>query len=56
MVVFPGGDGCLYAFDPPTGKLLWKFYCNPRGVPLLKWSHFLATPVVWENKLYIGDR
>jgi outer membrane protein assembly factor BamB len=25
QVIFPGGDGWLYSFDPPTGKLLWKF-------------------------------
>jgi outer membrane protein assembly factor BamB len=28
QVVFPGGDGWVYSFDPPTGKLLWKFNCN----------------------------
>jgi len=28
QVVFPGGDGWLYSFDPPTGKLLWKFNCK----------------------------
>jgi outer membrane protein assembly factor BamB len=59
MVVFPGGDGWLYAFDPPTGKLLWKFDCNPKAAafflgPKSTWNHFVATPVVWENKLYIG--
>jgi outer membrane protein assembly factor BamB len=25
QVAFCGGDGWLYAFEPPTGKLLWKF-------------------------------
>ncbi|MDO8540299.1 MAG: PQQ-binding-like beta-propeller repeat protein [Opitutaceae bacterium] len=25
QVAFPGGDGWLYSFEPPTGKLLWKF-------------------------------
>jgi outer membrane protein assembly factor BamB len=56
MVVFPGGDGWLRAFDPPTGKLLWKFDCNPKTArfALGTWNHFVATPVVWENKLYIG--
>lgn len=28
QVVFPGGDGWVYSFDPPTGKLLWKFNCK----------------------------
>lgn len=28
QVLFPSGDGWLYSFDPPTGKLLWKFNCK----------------------------
>jgi outer membrane protein assembly factor BamB len=28
QVAFPGGDGCLYSFEPTTGKLLWKFNCK----------------------------
>ena len=31
QVVFPGGDGRLYAFEPETGKELWSFQCNPEG-------------------------
>jgi outer membrane protein assembly factor BamB len=59
MVVFPGGDGWLRAFDPPTGKLLWKFDCNPKAArfalgPKSTRNHFVATPVVWEDRLYIG--
>jgi outer membrane protein assembly factor BamB len=59
QVIFPGGDGWLYSFDPPTGKLLWKFDCNPknskyelggRGTR----SDFIATPVVYEGLVYIG--
>lgn len=33
QVVFPGGDGWLYSFDPPTGKLLWKFNCKSYEKP-----------------------
>jgi outer membrane protein assembly factor BamB len=59
QVIFPGGDGKLYSFEPDTGKLLWKFDCNPknsfyelggRGTR----SDFIATPVMNENKIYIG--
>jgi outer membrane protein assembly factor BamB len=59
QVIFPGGNGWLYAFEPRTGKLLWKFDCNPkdslydpggRGTR----SDFVATPVAHEGKLYIG--
>lgn len=59
QVIFPGGDGWLYAFEPRTGKLIWKFDCNPknskyelggRGTK----SDFIATPVVHEGLVYIG--
>ena len=35
QVLFPGGDGWLYSFDPHgdgqgNSKLLWKFDCNPK--------------------------
>jgi outer membrane protein assembly factor BamB len=35
QVLFPGGDGWLYSFDPRgdgkgKSKLLWKFDCNPK--------------------------
>ncbi len=33
MVIFPGGDGWIYAFNPNSkgeGELLWKFDCNPK--------------------------
>jgi outer membrane protein assembly factor BamB len=35
QVIFPGGDGWLRAFDPPTGRLLWKFDGNPKAA---KWE------------------
>lgn len=28
QVLFAGGDGWLYSFDPPSGKPLWKFNCK----------------------------
>jgi outer membrane protein assembly factor BamB len=58
-ISFPGGDGYIYGFKPTTGEHLWKFDCNPkksryelggRGTR----SDFVSTPVVWQNKLYIG--
>jgi outer membrane protein assembly factor BamB len=59
QVIFPGGDGWLYSFEPGTGKLIWKFDCNPKK-SLYKLggkgtrSDFIATPVVHDNKVYIG--
>jgi outer membrane protein assembly factor BamB len=59
QVIFPGGEGVVYSFDPTTNKLLWTFDCNPkdseyelsgRGTR----SDFIATPVVFKNRVYIG--
>lgn len=55
QVIFPGGDGWLRAFEPQTGNLIWKFDCNPKPAPGKNIrNHFIATPVVYQNKLYIG--
>ncbi len=59
QIIFPGGDGYIYAFDPRDGTLLWKFDCNPKkSVYILgpegTKSDFVSTPVVHDNKLYIG--
>lgn len=60
QVIFPGGDCYLYSFEPDTGKLLWKFNCGATreaaaAKKLEKISNYLvATPVVYDNKVYIG--
>ncbi len=60
QVVFPGGDGWLYSFEAKTGELLWKFDCNPKAAkPFVvagrgDRNHFTATPVIHDNKVYIG--
>jgi len=59
QVIFPGGDGWLYSFDSRSGELIWKFDCNPRGSVYRLGGRgtrndFIATPVVWEDKLYIA--
>jgi outer membrane protein assembly factor BamB len=59
MVIFPGGDGWLRAFNPKNGDLLWKFDCNPKAAFYVLGgkatrNDFVSTPVIWENKLYIG--
>ena len=56
QVIFPGGDGWLYALEPKTGKPIWQFKCSPtqtkddRGIP----HYIVATPVVQDNRLYIA--
>jgi len=58
-VYFPGGDGWLYAFEAKTGKLVWKFDCNPKKSAFKPGgrgnrNYFVVAPVIWENKLYIA--
>jgi outer membrane protein assembly factor BamB len=56
QVVFPGGDGWLYGFEPATGKLLWKFDLNRPAAPGGERLHesVLATPVIDQGRIYVG--
>jgi outer membrane protein assembly factor BamB len=64
QVLFAGGDGWLYSFDPAGdgkggAKLLWKFDCNPKeSVYVLGGratrNHLIATPVVYDGMVYIA--
>jgi outer membrane protein assembly factor BamB len=59
QVIFPGGNGWLYAFNPDTGKLIWKFDCNPKDsyyelAGKGTRSDFIASPVIYKNRVYIG--
>ncbi len=57
QILFPGGDGWLYAFDP-MGKLIWKFDCNPKDAKYAlktgERSDFIATPIIYKKHAYIG--
>jgi outer membrane protein assembly factor BamB len=57
QVIFPGGDGVLYSFEPATGKLLWKFDClpnRPKGDEKITQNYFISTPIVVGDRLYVG--
>jgi len=66
QVIFPGGDGWLYGFEPPTGRLIWKVNCNEpsakdwstaESVPPFRgdFKHYLlGTPTVDLNVVYVG--
>jgi outer membrane protein assembly factor BamB len=60
QVLFPGGDGWLYAFDPPTGRLLWKFDGNPKGTKHVlggrstKSDFVSVAPAVHDGRVYVG--
>ena len=59
QVIFGGGDGWLRGFEAETGKPIWKFDCNPKSSEFKEGgrgtkNYIVATPVVYENKVYIG--
>jgi outer membrane protein assembly factor BamB len=59
QVLHGQGDGWLRAFDPATGKLLWKFDCNRKGAQYELGgtgdkSDFIGQPVVHNGRVYIG--
>jgi outer membrane protein assembly factor BamB len=59
QVIFPGGDGWVYSFDPPTGKPLWKFNCKAHekldkdGKPETQ-NQLLAAPVIVGHRVIIA--
>ena len=64
QVIFGGGDGWVYSFDPAgdgqgNAKLLWRFDSNPkdsvwklggRGTR----NNLIATPVIYESLVYVA--
>lgn len=59
QVIFPGGDGWLYSFDPPTGKLIWKLDANPKDSKYEiggkgTRSDFIGSPVIYKERVFIG--
>jgi len=59
QVIFPGGDAVLYAFEPTTGKLIWKFDCLPgrpkeRDADVSPPPYPISTPVFHDGKIYLG--
>jgi outer membrane protein assembly factor BamB len=59
QVIFPGGDGWIYSFEPKTGKLLWKFNANPPGAKYILGgrgtaNEVIASAVLYDDKLYFG--
>jgi outer membrane protein assembly factor BamB len=59
QVLFPGGDGWLYSFEPKTGKPIWKFDLNPENS---KWilggrgtkNNVISMAVVHDGIIYIA--
>ena len=59
QVIFAGGNGVIYSLDAETGDLIWEFDCNPKDAEWILGgrgtrNNILATPVIYDNKVYIG--
>jgi outer membrane protein assembly factor BamB len=59
QVLFAGGDGWLYAFEPKTGKPIWRFDCNPKDAvytvgPASTRNGILAMPVIVGDMVYVA--
>lgn len=58
QLIFAGGDGWCYSYEPSTGKPIWRFNLNPGGS---KWIHggrstknsIISTPVIYDNKVFL---
>lgn len=64
QVIFGGGDGWVYSFDPAGDgkggpKLLWKFDANPKTSEWILGgrgtrNNIIATPVIYEGMVYVA--
>jgi outer membrane protein assembly factor BamB len=63
QVIFGGGDGYVYSFDPAgengKSKLLWKFDANPKTAKLELMgkgtrNDIISTPVIYNDKVYVA--
>jgi outer membrane protein assembly factor BamB len=59
QVIFAGGDGWCYSFEPLTGEPIWKFDLNPKDAV---WesggggtrTSIVATPVIFDDKVFLA--
>jgi outer membrane protein assembly factor BamB len=56
QVVIGEGDGWVRAYEALSGKKLWEFDTNPKNSVWPKTrNEIIATPVIWQNKVYIAN-
>lgn len=59
QIIFPGGDGWIYAYHADSHEMLWKFDLNPKETVwelggLGTRNSIIGTPVFHENSVIIG--
>jgi outer membrane protein assembly factor BamB len=56
QVVIGEGDGWVRSYEALSGKKLWEFDTNPKSSVWPKTrNEIIATPVIWQNKVYIAN-
>src|SRR5215467_5129996 len=56
QVVMGEGDGWVRGYEALSGKKLWEFDLNPKDSVWPKTrNEVVATPVIWENKVFIAN-
>jgi outer membrane protein assembly factor BamB len=56
QVVIGQGDGYVRGYEAETGKRLWWFDMNPKDAVWPKTrNEVISTPVIYDNKVYIGN-
>jgi outer membrane protein assembly factor BamB len=58
QVIFAGGDGWCYSFNPDDGKPLWKFNLNPEGTRYVLGgkgtkNYIISTPVIHDDAVFL---
>ncbi|MBK8268771.1 MAG: PQQ-binding-like beta-propeller repeat protein [Planctomycetes bacterium] len=59
QVIFGGGDGACYSYEPKTGELLWEFHLNPPGSKYVLGgrgtaNEIISTPVIFDDKVFVS--
>jgi outer membrane protein assembly factor BamB len=56
QVVMGEGDGWVRGYEAMSGKKLWEFDMNPKDAVWPKTrNEVIATPVIWDNKVFIAN-
>ena len=56
QVVIGEGDGWVRSYEALSGSKLWEFDTNPKNAVWPKTrNEIIATPVIWQNKVYIAN-
>ena len=56
QVVIGEGDGWVRGYEALKGAKLWEFNTNPKGAVWPRTAGIvIATPVIWDNKVYVAN-